>query len=572
MKVKSVQAAFVKGELSPSLYGRVDLQDSYDKAAGQLRNVYVMPQGGVFRREGLKYVDTTTTSQAGRLVGFEFNTEQAYLLVFTPGQFKVYKDDTLQATVSSSPISSLTADIIDEMNWTQSADTLILVHPDIQPIKITRSSHTSWSASSITFTNIPTYDFGSGLEAVISGTRGWPASITFFKGRLWLGGLRSRPQTILASKVGDFFNLDEGTTLDDEAINITIDDDRVNAIRNLFPGRSLQVFTTGGEFTITGSLGDAITPEKIATQLNKQTLHGSSRTRPLSVDGATIFIENGGYVVRQFLFNEFEQSYNAEDISVLSSHLIRNPNRMALRTATSVFPANYVYLVNDDGTMAVLSTSRNEKLSAWTLFETEGSFEDVEVVGKDTYCVVARTINGSSVRYIERLQDGYFLDASAQATGSQQTAWTGFSHLNGETVRVRGDDVTLDDVTVSSGGFTSSSASDMVEAGLFFQPKIQTLPVELVVAGSSIAGDWKRLVSMNLRVYNTRELYVSLRGEKYRPPFRSFGTDVLDEPVPLTSGWKKVYLGTVDRDIQPEVTQDDPMEWNVLSYTMEVGI
>lgn len=46
-----------------------------------LRNVFIQPTGGVTRRAGLRYVDTAPAS--GRMISFEFNTEQTYLLVLT---------------------------------------------------------------------------------------------------------------------------------------------------------------------------------------------------------------------------------------------------------------------------------------------------------------------------------------------------------------------------------------------------------------------------------------------------------------------------------------------------------
>ena len=586
MKLKTYQAAFVSGEISPTLLGRTD-KEFYFKSAAHLRNVYVLPQGGVKRREGLEYIARVTNDSPGRLISFEFNTEQAYLLLFTPGQMKVFKDDELVATVNTSPISNLTAAMIREMNWTQSADTLILVHKDLQPIKIVRgATHTSWTASAITFTNIPNYDFGSGNEPVISNTRGWVRSVTFKFGRLWLGGLGSRPQTLLASKVGDFFNLNEGTGLDDEAINITIDDDRVNAIRNLFPGRTLQVFTTGGEFVVQPSLGDPVTPGKIAEQLKKATLHGCSRTRPVSVDGATIFVEGSGYVVRQFVYNELEQSYNAGNVSLLAPHLVRVPLQMDVRRATEDFPADYVHLVNTDGTLAVLNILRDEQLLAWSLFQTDGLFEDVSVVGTQVYVIVQRTIQGLPVRYIEKFNPAHKLDSSlisataVQSTGlpwhtmtSQQAGWSGWSHLEGKTVRVIGDDYVLDSETVVSGGFTTSEIVGTVEAGLDFKAKIETLPVEMVIAGQSESGQFKRLVSANLRLLESRGVVVEQKnGKRYKPAWRQFGASVLDKLAEVFTGWKKIYLGGFDRDTQLVITQEDPLEFHVLALNLEVGI
>lgn len=585
MPMQTLQSAFVSGELSPEMFGRSTLE-SYGKGLAKARNVYIVPQGGAKRREGLQMIMRLPNDAAGRIAGFEFNTDQVYLMLFTPGEMRVLRNDALAAIVNTSPITSLTAEILDELNWTQSADTMLLAHEDLQTLKITRSSHTSWTATSVTFSNIPNYNYGSGNEPVISTTRGWPRSVAFKYGRLWLGGLGSRPQTILGSKVGDFYNLAVGTAQPDDAIDVTIDDDRVNAIRSMFPGRSLQIFTTGGEFTIQGALGDPITPEKIAEQLKKATLHGCNRARPVSVDGSTIFVEGNGYVVRQFVFNDLEQSYNAPNISLLSPHLIRNPKRSDVRRATENYPADYVYLVNEDGTMAVLNVLRDESLLAWSLFETDGYFEDVAVVGSDVYVIVRRNINGTWARFIEKLNPDHLTDCSLRkhapvtcmglswlVTSTPQTQWTGFNHLEGVSVKVLGDGYILNDVTVTSGVVTASESVRSLEAGLNFSARLETLPIDMMIAGQNIAGDFKRLVDLKIRLHESRGVVVEqTNGESYRPAWRQFGEEVLNTAVSLFSGVKRVYLGGFERDTQVIITQDDPLEFNVLSLKIGIGV
>lgn len=588
-KVKTYQPAFVAGELSPTMIGRFDLE-SYLKGAEKLRNVYVTPQGGAFRREGLRIVDRTTRNGRARLVPFEFNTEQQYLLKFTSKEMKVYRKvagvDVLQATVSNAIIDKLTWDVLSSFRWTQSADTLILVHPDIKPIEITRTSNTAWTAAHVSLSNIPDFDFGSGVEPVISAARGWPRTVAFYSGRLWFGGTKSRPQTLLASKVGDFFDFDKGTALADEALDITIDDDRVNAIEALFPGQALQVYTTGGEFIIVGSLGDPITPEKIATQLQKQTLHGASAAGAVSVDGSTIFVQKGGQVIRQFAYSDLEQSYNAPDISLRSAHLIRNPVRLAVRQSPNAdFPADYVYAVNNDGTVAVLNVLRDESLLAWTLFETtQGKIEDIAVVGNEVYFVVLRDVNtgggatgalgGTYVeRFVERLDADYFMDFSVkQTSGTPKTSWTGLDSLNTETAWVRGDDYILNNETVASGAITSSESVSELEVGLFSASRVKTLPAVLEFNGQLTIGDRTRLVSALLNLYKSRELIVTANGRTYRPPFRKFGSAVLDQPVSEFTGYKKVHLGGHNRNSQVDITQEQPLEFNILSVALDVEV
>lgn len=585
MAINTHQTAFVSGELDPTMWGRESLTP-YANGAEKIRNCYVRPQGSVPRREGLQFIDRVSQNARGRTISFEFNTVQVYLIVLTPGELKVYKNDTLVCTVNSTPISGLTANILETINWTQSADTLILFHPTIQPIKVTRTSDSNWTANKITFANVLTFDFGSGLEPMVSDARGWFRSAAFKYGRLWLGGLGSRPQTLIGSKVGDYFNLDSGTGLDDEAIYITLDDDRVNSIVNLFPGRALQIFTTGGEFAIQTTLDDPVTPGKIPNQLKKATLHGCNLARPVSVDGSTLFVEGSGAVVRQFVYNDVESSYNAPNISLLASHLVVKPERMARRQATPGLAADYVFMVNGDGTLAVLNVLRDESLLAWSLFDTQGYFEDVAVVGQEVYFLVLRQVAGNWVRFVEKFNAQLKTDAavsvssSVQVQGppwvtltSPQTAWSGFAHLNGMTVKVFGDDYLLNDTVVSNGTLTSSESVQALEVGLPFLAYVELLPAVIAIGLRTWAGEYKRLAWVNMRIINSRGVVVRQKnGKTYKSAWRQFGAAVLNVPVSLFTGWKKVFLGGSDRETTVVITQDDPLEFHLQAVVLGVGV
>jgi hypothetical protein len=693
MKVRQYQPAFVRGELSPNMVARRDVE-SYGKGLALLRNAYVATQGGCYKREGTKEVAPVPAK--GRLVSFAFNTDQEYILVFTPGQFAVYKDDVPQVTVSSAPVNGLTAGQIAEMVTLQSADTLFLFHRDVEPIRITRTGHTVWTASLIPLTNIPTYDFGSGAEAVISATRGWPRCGVFYEGRLWMGGLKSRPQTLLASQVGDFFNFAQGTGLDNEAINVTIDDDRVNAILNLFAGRTLFIMTTGGEFGVQGQLGDPVTPGKIAQQLNKLSLHGSSPVTPISVDGSVIFVERSGLVIRQLTFDFYENSYTAKEISSFSPHLIRQPVRMDTRSATIKLSANFTYLVNSDGTVAVLNVVKDQNLLAWSLFETDGLYEDVAVLnGTEVYFIVKRTINGATVRYLEKLDPTYNVDAGIKktratlangdfangltgwtvtttgaatatvinqqlqlaipapgqqarveqsvlldavpytllldvdsdgsglvevrigtASGLQDIArldvrrgqenvlaftpsagtvfisltanvttqrvdnvkllasrWTGLGILEGRSVKAIINGGVAEDATITGGILNASIAGDTLECGLMFYPILETLPpVVSDQQGNNLVGQYSRLVGINMDLLDTQEVVVKANNQRYKPTFRRFNTDKINQPIQPYTGWKECHLGGFARDSQVTITQDNPVGWNVLAVNVAIGV
>jgi hypothetical protein len=167
-KYVDIQTNFTSGEIDPLLRARIDIKQ-YANGASKLTNVFVQPQGGVKRRPGLKHIyelDAAYNPDDGiRLVPFEFSTSDSYMLMFTGGKMHVIRNGAVIANINGSgndylTVSALTSAMINEMCWTQSADTLIVVHEDLQPIKIVRgATDADWTLSTITFDSIPQYGF-----------------------------------------------------------------------------------------------------------------------------------------------------------------------------------------------------------------------------------------------------------------------------------------------------------------------------------------------------------------------------------------------------------------------------
>jgi hypothetical protein len=168
----SIQTNFSTGELDPLLRARVDLT-AYANALEKATNVVCQPQGGIRRRPGSRYITALANSGAEsaangvRLVEFEFSTSDSYMLCFTHNRMYIFKNKVLITNINGTgnPYLStsgvgLTGATLTNIVWTQSADTLIVVHPDIAPIEIVRGASDSlWTASAITFDSIPKYAF-----------------------------------------------------------------------------------------------------------------------------------------------------------------------------------------------------------------------------------------------------------------------------------------------------------------------------------------------------------------------------------------------------------------------------
>lgn len=154
MGVSYLQPSFASGELAPSLYARVDVA-RYQTGLRLCRNFFVMPYGGVRNRPGTVFIQATKSNGAARLIPFQFNDTQTYILEFGNLYMRVYKDG---GSVEASPgvvyeivTPYATADLFD-LNYTQSADVLTIVHPSYPPKKLSRIAHNNWTISDYTFT------------------------------------------------------------------------------------------------------------------------------------------------------------------------------------------------------------------------------------------------------------------------------------------------------------------------------------------------------------------------------------------------------------------------------------
>ncbi|MEO5374722.1 MAG: hypothetical protein H7840_10635 [Alphaproteobacteria bacterium] len=618
---------FTQGEVTSELYGRTDLS-AYANGAKTLRNVFIQPTGGVTRRAGLRYIDTARGT--GRLLSFEFSTEQVYLLVFTNGHVDVYRDG-VKATDFSVP---WTTEQIRNIAWTQSADTLLVVHPDVTPKKITRTSHTQWSVTDWTFHEAdgvihqPHHKFAADAvkvtpsgtsgsitvtasadafqsghvgkrmriggkelaitaytsptqvsadvkqtlpnttetkdweEQAFSSLRGWPRAVTFHQDRLVIGGSRDLPNRLWLSKSSDLFNFDLGEGLDDEAIEFAILSDQVNAIRALFSGRHLQVFTSGAEWMVTG---DPLTPTKM--QLQRQTRVGSIMDRyvpPRDVDGATLFAGRGGRDLREFLFADIEQAYQATDLALLSHHLIDGPVDQDYDPTRRL-----LHVVMTDGSLATVTNYRSEKVTAWTRQTTDGQVRSVAVVGSDVMLLVQR----GSQYFIEMFEDALNTDAGLTGEAAQpKTTWSGLDHLEGRTVKVVADGALVADAVVEDGDVVLAHPASRVEIGLAFTHIIEPLPP--VAAGATGGGQALvvRLVRAIFRLHETAALYVDT-GSGSRPlPLKRLPEGVLDAaPVPVSMDVGVRALGWHRDGTRPlwRVEQDIPLPCTILAVATE---
>lgn len=173
--------SFAGGEFAPSLYFRGDLA-KYNTAVAKCENFIPQVTGAVEKRPGFEVVGNTdlmTTSvenwnlgadpygtaldDGSRLIPFQFNTAQSYVLVFTSSGDAYITKDAEFVEDSGAPGTlytfshTYTESQLATLDYAQSGDLLYLTHQDTVPRVLARLADDNWTLTDVTF--------GTGISA-----------------------------------------------------------------------------------------------------------------------------------------------------------------------------------------------------------------------------------------------------------------------------------------------------------------------------------------------------------------------------------------------------------------------
>ena len=145
-----IQTDFSTGEISPTVYGRVDA-DKYKSALAKCENFLPTAQGALVRRSGTMFVDEVKdSSKLTRLVPFEFSTDQAYVLEFGDNYIRFFANygfipDPVTPANHYELASPYTEAMLPDISWQQIGDVLYIVHKDYPVTKLSRFDDDDWT-------------------------------------------------------------------------------------------------------------------------------------------------------------------------------------------------------------------------------------------------------------------------------------------------------------------------------------------------------------------------------------------------------------------------------------------
>lgn len=419
-------------------------------------------------------------------------------------------------------------------------------------------------------------------DSVFNAAGDYPGAVSYFEQRRCFAGTTNKPQNIWMTKSGTETNMSYSLPIrDDDRIAFRVAAREANTIRHIVPLTQLLLLTSSAEWRVTSVNSDAITPSTISVR--PQSYVGSSNVQPVIINNTLIYGAARGGHVRELAYNWQASGFITGDLSLRAPHLFDTFDIVDMAYAKA--PQPMVWFVSTSGRLLGLTYVPEQQVGAWHWHDTDGVFESCTVVaegGEDAlYCVVRRTINGNSVRYVERMAsrqftdqaDAFFVDAGATYSGVPADVISGLGHLEGKTVSILADGAVHPQRVVTGGSITLDIEASTVQIGLPIEADLQTLPLAVQLQDGSFGqGRFKNVNKVWLRVYRSSGIFVGPSAselteakqrttENYGAPPALKSEEI---PIVLTPSWADSG--------QIFVRQSDPLPLTVVSMTAEVAL
>ena len=264
-------------------------------------------------------------------------------------------------------------------------------------------------------------------ETIFSGTNNFPNAVSYFEQRRVFAGTNNEPQTIFMTRSGTESDMSFKLPIrDDDRIKFKVAAREANRIKHIVPLTQLLFMTEAAEWRVTSVNSDAITPTSIAVK--PQSYVGANDTQPVVVNNSMVYIASRGGHARELGYNWQSNGFITGDLSIRAPHLFDNLDVVDMTLAKA--PVPIVWMISTNGKLLGLTYVPEQQVGAWHQHDTDGLFESVAAVAESSvdavYCVVKRTINGATKRYIERLgtreyatqRDSFFVDSGKSYIGT----------------------------------------------------------------------------------------------------------------------------------------------------------
>lgn len=407
-------------------------------------------------------------------------------------------------------------------------------------------------------------------EPIISADRGWPSCGDFYQQRFIVGGFKSRPGDWMASITGDLFDFDTRIKTADGPFVVPMEVQGGERLLEIAATRNLVLLTDEAEYWLAErKLSKTEAPVHVQASRN-----GVKRgVSTVENEGALVYVHETGDVISEFRFTDVDGNFISQSISVLATHLVDDVIDLAQRKAEGTREGNQLAVVQGDGSMRLVTLLRQQEVTAFTRYETDGTFKAVCVDGNnDMIALVSRTSDVSIVNR-ERFNAERLLHCTI--TGTNDPAGKTISGLGpheGQSVWCIANGDVLGPFTVSGGSIELQVEVTDWEVGRWTAPRAVTLPLTREIGPQIVKQTSLRIATVKMYVIDTTSIAISLPGGKvYDIDLQRYGHVV--DGGELDQG----FTGWVEKNLPPntdpvprvEITQKRPGRMLVAALILE---
>ena len=302
--------------------------------------------------------------------------------------------------------------------------------------------------------NADTSDTPPNTRNPFLGTDNYPSAVTYVQQRLAFANTNNSTEKVYLSRTANFKNFTTSSPIqDDDSITFTMAGRQVNAVQSIFDIGKLIILTTGGEWAATGNEANIITPTDINAR--QYSYFGAGDLRPIIIGNSALYIQARNSIIRDLGFDFQVDGYSGNDLTIFSSHLFENYT--LVDWSYQQIPNSIVWAIRSDGTVVGLTYIRDQQMLAWHRHDFgSGLAKSVATVPEGSedfpYFVVERTINGRTVKYIERFTTRRIVDIDDLKMMDSHLSYDGRNTNTSHTMTLSGgtDWVYTEDLTLTS--------------------------------------------------------------------------------------------------------------------------
>jgi len=418
---------------------------------------------------------------------------------------------------------------------------------------------------------------GATFSVSASGNGENPRCSGYFEQRRVFASTTMHPQHVWMTRTGTESNMTYRLPSQaDDRISFALASQENSPIMHLVPMARLILLTSSSEWRTDTLNSDALTPESISVRI--QSAIGASSVQPVVINNSMLYCAARGGHIREFSYNYNAGGFISGDISIRAAHLF--DGQRITQIAFAKAPQPILWCVTEEGRLLGLTYVPEQQIGAWHEHITDGAFESVCTVAEGdedvVYVVVRRTINGNTVRYIERMNPrsaGIFVDAAGVYNGAETTTVSGLTWLEGRSVSILADGAVEPRQTVVNGRITLEHPARHIVVGLPYDSDMETLPVVTQLASNALShGRRKALCQVWLRLFESSGVWVGPDFDTLTEVKQRTTEPMGSPPDFITGEVSAVTRGKWTADGQVCVRQSDPLPITIVGLTAEIRV